>query len=553
MLASGLEVWTALALGVIGCAGLAVAMMLRAGPGRIMRQGAAPPPAVSQAAEQAVFLFEAGALLDATPKARALLSAGDARTPEQERLLTLLAPLFPDLPERFHDTAGHARLRAVEGAAASALPLSAAEVEHLDGRVRLTLVDTLPDAPDHPLTIAALRDEMGVLARMSADTQCLVWCETPSGSITWANAAYLAFADAWEATEPAGDDAPTWPPATVFPPLSGSGPDDAAVAAPEVKRRLKVTDAAGRITGWFDVRSVRRGFETMHFATDARALVAAEEQGRMFVQTMTETFAQLSIGLAIFDRERRLSTFNPALLDLTRLPMTFLSGRPTLAATLDKLREVGVLQEPRDYRSWKRDITALVDAAREGTYCETWTLAGGQTYRVTGRPHPNGAIAFLFEDISAEVSLTRAFRAEIGTAQAVLDTLDAAIAVFSPSGTLTTCNARFEAIWLPGGDAGRIEPVTLAQVVPLWQARAAPTPFWARLRGFVAGSEGRSTLTETLRLTDGRAAICRLTPLPGGATLVAFADGTGAEVPLSGIGAQETKAAIGKRLASALP
>jgi hypothetical protein len=41
--------------------------------------------------------------------------------------------------------------------------------------------------------------------------------------------------------------------------------------------------------------------------------------------------------------------------------------------------------------------------------------------RVTGRPHPNGAIAFLFEDISQEVSLTRRFRTDLDLDRGILD------------------------------------------------------------------------------------------------------------------------------------
>jgi hypothetical protein len=42
----------------------------------------------------------------------------------------------------------------------------------------------------------------------------------------------------------------------------------------------------------------------------------------------------------------------------------------------------------------------LEEEAASGLFEETWSLPGGQTYRVIGRPHPNGALAFMFEDIS---------------------------------------------------------------------------------------------------------------------------------------------------------
>ena len=58
-----------------------------------------------------------------------------------------------------------------------------------------------------------------------------------------------------------------------------------------------------------------------------------------------------------------------------------------------------------------------------------------------GRPHPDGAIAFLIEDISAEVALTRNYRAELEMGQALLDVVEDGFAVFSSSGIMMFCNA----------------------------------------------------------------------------------------------------------------
>ena len=59
------------------------------------------------------------------------------------------------------------------------------------------------------------------------------------------------------------------------------------------------------------------------------------------------------------------------------------------------------MPEPNDYSAWRAEMQDLARAAAEGRYQETWTLPTGSIYQVTGRPHPSGAIAFLFEDISA--------------------------------------------------------------------------------------------------------------------------------------------------------
>ena len=84
--------------------------------------------------------------------------------------------------------------------------------------------------------------------------------------------------------------------------------------------------------------------------------MVAERQARVFVQTLSKTFAQLSTGLAIFDRSRKLVMFNPALMDLTKLSAAFLSGQPDLNAFLDRLRDSGVLPEPKNYASWREEV-----------------------------------------------------------------------------------------------------------------------------------------------------------------------------------------------------
>jgi hypothetical protein len=63
---------------------------------------------------------------------------------------------------------------------------------------------------------------------------------------------------------------------------------------------------------------------------DITEIVRAQQAQKNFVQTLTKTFATLAIGLAIFDRNRQLMLFNPALIDLPALPADFLSARPNL-------------------------------------------------------------------------------------------------------------------------------------------------------------------------------------------------------------------------------
>jgi hypothetical protein len=82
-----------------------------------------------------------------------------------------------------------------------------------------------------------------------------------------------------------------------------------------------------------------------------------------------------------------------------------------------------------------------------GLFEETWSLPGGQTYRVIGRPHPNGALAFMFEDISHEMSRTRRYRADVELGQSVIDAVEDAVAVFSQGGQLVMSNHAYAQLW----------------------------------------------------------------------------------------------------------
>lgn len=183
-----------------------------------------------------------------------------------------------------------------------------------------------------------------------------------------------------------------------------------------------------------------------------------------------------------------------------------------------------MIPEPKDYGSWRRRIVELEAAAAEGSYAEVWSLPDGRTYRVSGRPQPDGAIAFLFEDISAEISLTRRFRSELEVGQGVLDAIEDAIAVFSAGGILVVTNGAYGELWGEDPDTS-LTDIDVLQATRRWMALTAPTPVWGDLRDFVTRNHDRTDWAADLRLRDGRALICRVVPIAGGATMVRFQPG----------------------------
>lgn len=473
--------------------------------------GAQRRPALSQYSsphEQAVFLFDGSDLVDATGTAKTLLGSIPGPGSEWSRLAAYLAQRLPRFDSEISALAETGEVQ-LEGAGGD----FRLRAEWLGQLSRLTVTDMSAEGQGvlvDTLSQKALEAELAALRETLAAAPALVWRTNPSGAVVWANHAYFdCVAEQRDDTE----DTLTWPVPALFP-----EPVQAGVGTP---RRQKLPPAGGRSTQWFDLHSYPVADGQIHFALPADAAVTAESSLRDFIQTLTKTFAHLPIGLAIFDRQRQLALFNPALVDLTSAGVEFLSARPTLYAFLDLLRERRVIPEPKDYSSWRQQMADLEKAAASDLYDDTWTLPSGQTYHVIGRPHPDGAVAFLIEDITAEISLTRRFRSEIELGQAVVDTVDEAIVVFSPSGELILSNNAYDELWgvEPALTLGR---VTVTDSIRRWQELAMPNTAYGDIRDFVATMDERAEWAAEITLCDGEGLACRVVPLQGGATLVGF-------------------------------
>ncbi len=462
--------------------------------------------------DQLVFLFDDETLLDATPSARRFLEASGETGSAWAQLMGLLAPRYPTVVEEMGHLVDLGTLRIAPRDPADTTFI---EAEWWDGFARIALVPDTEEAETasvDPANLIAMQEEIALLRSTARHAPYLVWQQDNHQNITWANHTYLEQVAALHGPEAAQ----AWPPKALFDtvPSEAEGAEDKMWRAP-------IKTAGGPDKHWYEIAGRSLGEGTLYFATPADAAVQAETSLREFIQTLSKTFAHLPIGLAIFDQSRQLTLFNPALTDLTTLSASFLTGRPTLRTFLDELRERQMIPEPKDYRGWRQQIAELEAGAEDGTYAEVWNLAGGLTYRVSGRPHPDGAIAFLIEDISAEVSLTQRFRSELDQSQAVMDTIEEAVAVFSSNGLLSLCNRAYKTLWDIDPDTA-FEDTNVLDATKQWQALALPTPVLGDFRDFVAAGGDRAEWTAPITLKDGRRLTARFAPLSGGATLVGF-------------------------------
>jgi PAS domain-containing protein len=452
------------------------------------------------------FLFDGERLVDASSAARALLPEGE-ESRAWARLLARFAPDFPNLSEHLASLPRVGLLHIPSHAGVS--PAMVMVAEYQAGLTRLTVSGGQTDmrfGVGDVASAAALQGEVLAQRSVLSRAPVLMWKETSDGSVIWANHAYLI-----RAVEllPDGQDL-SWPLPRLF-------------DLPEVQKgnlpRLKLQMPSG--PEWYDLARMPAGEEVLCYALAADKAVQAETALREFMQTLTKTFADLPIGLAIFDRSRSLQMFNPALTDLTTMSPEFLISRPSLNAFLDAMRAKSMIPEPRDYRSWRRQLARLEEEASMGLFEETWSLPGGQTYRVVGRPHPNGALAFMFEDISNEMSRNRRYRADLELGQSVIDAVEEAVAVFSQGGQLVMSNHAYAQLWQHDPQV-MLSEASIGTLCNWWRDHAAPTLLWDDAADYVASAGDRSAWEGDVRLLDGRLVGCRFRPLTGGATLITF-------------------------------
>lgn len=454
----------------------------------------------------ASFLFDGSELVHATKEANDILKeAGSISGSEWRHVHRSLRLRFPDLPNNAEAAfaMAPATIHSVRENDSAELTLSAVR-----GRLRLCLQDNAP----HSVADRHLRFRHGQILRRMNSAAALysdpLWLLNSDGVLEWANPAYHKLRETIE--HKAGS--------SLISELEFEMPD----GRNSFSKRIMIQGSEQGESSWFNVtKTIAEDGINLNFATNIDSLIEAEISQRKFVQTLTKTFAQLSAGLAIFDKERQLALFNPALIDLFALPADFLSARPTLVTFFDRLRDSRMMPEPKDYVNWRQQITDLVIASVDGRFQETWTLPSGLTYRVTGRPHPDGAIALLFEDISAEISLTRRFRSQLNQSQTILDSLDEAIVVFSATGNMTSSNKPYRELWKVDPDSS-FANVTLNDALRDWSTIAGPDPLWARLREYFSDPDDRSEWFADITMKSGTPIECRVSPLAGGAMLVGF-------------------------------
>ncbi len=344
-----------------------------------------------------------------------------------------------------------------------------------------------------------------------------IWLRDKGLALTWGNHAFLKGAGAKDLETARREQVA----------LDKSERDLAATARSEnalqEAKRFSVVNGQRRALSFTEIPLGDAGI--IGTAVDVTDVTAAEARLQQHADAHAATLDTLQTAVAIFGPDQKLSFYNKAFVRLWGLPETFLDKHPGEGEILDRLRDARKLPEQRDYQAWKRGRLALYqDGSRERASEEAWHMPGGQTIRVVTQPHPFGGLTFLYEDVTARLTLESDYNTLMKVQSATLDTLSEGVAVFGPDGKLKLHNAAFTRIWEFEAEDLAGEP-HVRTIAALSKDKFGDTGLWEQLiQAIVAGAAARD-LGEIER-SDRSILSLSTSPLPDGATLVTFNDVT---------------------------
>jgi signal transduction histidine kinase len=259
-------------------------------------------------------------------------------------------------------------------------------------------------------------------------------------------------------------------------------------------------------------------------AFDVAPLTVAKEELERQMAAHSRTLDKVSTGIAVFGADRKLVYSNDAFARMWALEEPWLQQSPSASELFDQLRQRRLLPDQTNYRKWRDERILTWD--RNGTLDEVWHRPDGRAVHVVTDCRADGGATFLFDDVTAKISLERQYHTLIESQRETLDHLNEGIAVFGSDGCLHLSNPAFQTIWrLPEAalqDAPHLE-LLLLQI----QSQAPDSPLWETLRDAITGMpDERDTCQATIGRKDGTYLAYTVTPLPDGGTLVTFADVT---------------------------
>ncbi len=263
------------------------------------------------------------------------------------------------------------------------------------------------------------------------------------------------------------------------------------------------------------------------YAVDIEEMEEQARAFRAFREAQTSMLDQLSVGVATFDNERRLTFTNLPMRRLFALKRQTVEQRGDFEELLVAARDAGLTPEVRDFPAWKDAHVAWFSASEPQE--EAWPLRGGKHLRIVGQPMPDGGLVMVAEDRTEQLALSAMRDTLLRTRTATFDSLFESLAVFSPDSHLQLWNRRFADDWGLEDEFLDAHPLVedlLKQIAP---QLAMPKQVEAIGDVVRVATLDRKQKAGRIALRDGRTVEFAGVPLPDGNGLLTILDITDAQ------------------------
>ncbi|MFM7403707.1 MAG: PAS-domain containing protein [Erythrobacter sp.] len=263
------------------------------------------------------------------------------------------------------------------------------------------------------------------------------------------------------------------------------------------------------------------------YAIDIEEQQQVARDFRAFVHAQRALLDQLSVGVALFDGDERLTFANRPFRRLFSLTEDAIEANVPFERFLAEARERGRTPEVRDFPEWRRERAAWFEM-RE-VFEEPWPLPGGTHLRVVAQPMPDGGLVLIAEDRTESLALSAVRDTLLRTRTATLDSLFEALAIFAPDGSVQLWNRSFAVTW--GLSTKLLDQHPSADELLRAIGRNLVKPQETSLIGAVvrAATLDRREKEGRVKLADGRTLRFAGVPLPDGNGLLTVLDITASQ------------------------
>lgn len=263
------------------------------------------------------------------------------------------------------------------------------------------------------------------------------------------------------------------------------------------------------------------------YAIDIEEMEEQAREFRAFREAQRSMLDQLSIGVAQFDAQQRMSFANQPFHRVFSLPPGVVSERIRFDQMMTIARENGKIPEVRDFPAWRKELAEwfLKDEPEE----VNWPLPDSTHLRIVAQPMPDGGLVLIAEDRTEQLALSATRDTLLRTRTATFDSLFEALAVFAPDGHLELWNRGFPIAWGLESEVLDGHPQAEQLLAEIAKQLADPKAISEIGQTIRAATLDRKKRDGRIELADGRTLTYAGVPLPDGNGLLIVLDVTASQ------------------------